>query len=351
MGIGMYEEAIEPDLPICDPHHHLWDMPTIPKLNVFSHLKDGVYMLPQLLDDLGQGHRVVRTVYVECGSFYRADAAPEMASIGEIEFANGVAAMGASGRYGKARPCQGIVSHAPLSMGEKVDAVLAGHRAAGGDRLKGVRITTPYDPAGVLRGFGPTLEGKLYSDPGFRAGFSRLSHHGLRFDAWGFHHQIPEVTNLARDFPNQPIVLDHIGSPIGVGSYAFKRAAVFAAWKASMTDLATCANVFVKVGGLGMYMTGLAAGDRATVSSAALADIWRPYVEICINLFGPARCMFESNFAIDSACAYGIMWNAFKRITQGCSVEEKALLYHDTASAFYGLTPDKQVAPGLPRIS
>ncbi|HZT86419.1 MAG TPA: amidohydrolase family protein [Stellaceae bacterium] len=322
------EEIIEPDLPIVDPHHHLVDRP-----------ETGRYLLDELLADTGSGHNVVATVYLEWLSMYRADGPAEMRPVGEVEFANGIAAMAASGLYGKTRVCAGIVGYADLALGAAVEKVLEAQTAAGGGRFRGIRYISATDPD--QREWGsPVLrpEGML-RDPKVREGFAKLAPLGLSFDAWMYHPQLPDLVDLARAFPETPIVLDHVGGPIGLGRYAGRRDEVFAEWRARIRELAECPNVHIKLGGLGMRMFGFAVHSGETPpSSEELARLWRPYIETCIEAFGPERAMFESNFPVDKGSgSYHVFWNAFKRIACGCSPAEKAALFSGTASRFYRL--------------
>jgi L-fuconolactonase len=323
------EAALEPELPIVDPHHHLIDRP-----------ESGRYLLPDLLADIDSGgHNVVATVYLEWLSMYRADGPVEMRPVGEIEFANGVAAMCASGSYGKTRACAGIVGHADLTLGSNVAKVLEAMIAAGGGRFRGIRHIASMDRdqahwgATAARPMGLLLDGRV------REGFARLAPLGLSFDAWVYHPQLGDVVDLARAHPETPIVLNHVGGPIGLGRYKGKRDEVFAEWSARIRELAACPNVHVKLGGLGMKMFGfdVHAGDLPP-GSEQLATLWKPYVETCIAAFGPRRAMFESNFPVDKGSyGYGVYWNTCKRLAQGMSTAEKADLFHGTASRFYRL--------------
>jgi L-fuconolactonase len=321
------EEILEPGLPICDPHHHLWDFP--------NHR----HLLPELLADTGSGHNVRSTVFVECTSMYRADGPAELRPVGETEFVNGAAAMAASGRYGEARACAGIVSFADLQLGAKVAEVLRAHIAAGNGRFKGIRHAAGWDASDEIRKSHTNPPPHLMADKIFREGFAQLRPLGLSFDAWFYHPQMPELTDLARAFPEQPIVLDHLGGPLGIGPYAGRRDEIFDSWRKSIRDLAACPNVYAKVGGLGMKISGLDfhKAERPP-SSEQLAAAWRPYVETAIEAFGAKRCMFESNFPVDKVSAtYALYWNAFKRLAAGASAAEKAALFHDTAVRFYRL--------------
>jgi L-fuconolactonase len=322
------EEIIEPDLPIVDPHHHLVDRP-----------ETGRYLLPELLADTGSGHNITATVYLEWLSMYRAGGPAELRPVGEIEFANGVAAMSASETYGKTKVCTGIVGYADLALGAAVEKVLEAMITAGGGRFRGIRFITASHPDQAQWGSAVIRPAGLLMDPKVREGFARLAPLGLGFDAWMYHTQLGELVDLARAFPSIPIVLDHVGGPIGLGPYAGRRDEVFAAWSARIRDLAACPNVHIKLGGLGMRMFGFThhTGELPP-SSEELATAWRPYIEACIAGFGPERAMFESNFPVDKgSCGYVALWNAFKRIAAGCSAAEKAALFAGTATNFYRL--------------
>jgi predicted TIM-barrel fold metal-dependent hydrolase len=322
------EPALEPELPIVDPHHHLIDRP-----------ESGTYLLPDLLADIDSGHNVVATVYLEWLSMYRSDGPVEMRPVGEIEFANGVAAMSASGGYGKARVCAGIVGHADLMIGSRVAKVLEAMIVAGGGRFRGIRYIASTDPDQAQWGATLVRPQGLLRDKRVREGFAQLAPLGLSFDAWVYHPQLGDVLDLARAFPATPICLNHVGGAIGLGRYKGKRDEVFANWSAGIRALAACPNVHVKLGGLGMKMFGFDVHEgELPPSSEQLATLWRPYVETCITAFSARRAMFESNFPVDKGSySYGVYWNACKRLAQGASAGEKADLFNGTASRFYRL--------------
>ena len=238
------EPPLEPGLPIVDPHHHLWDRP------------DWVYMLPDLLADLAAGHNMVATVFVQARAFHRAGGPEEFRPVGETEFVNGVAAMSASGRYGSAKVCAGIVGHADLSLGARVQEVLEAHLRAGGGRFRGIRHITAWDPDTSFSNPAYAPPPGLLGEAKFREGLARLAPLGLSFDAWLYHPQIDELTALAQASPETRIVLDHVGGPLAIGSYAGKRDTIFPGWAASIRKLAQCPNVHVKLGGLGMKING-----------------------------------------------------------------------------------------------
>ena len=324
------EQVIDPARPIVDPHHHLWD-------------RGGQrYLIEEITADIASGHNIVATVYVEARSMYRANGAEALRPVGEIEFANGAAAMSASGGYGSASICAGIVGHVNLLLGDGARAVLEAEIAAGGGRFRGIRHSSAWDSDPNVAHMYATRPKGLLLDPTFHRGFACLAPLGLSFDAWLFHPQIGELADLARAFPDTRIVLDHCGGPVGLGSYANRRDEIFAGWKASIKDIAKCPNVAVKLGGLAMRLLGYDFHERAMPpSSEDAAAAWRPYIETCIEAFGPQRAMFESNFPPDKGqCSYQVIFNTFKRISAPCSEAEKTALFSKTAAEVYRLKLD-----------
>ena len=319
------EAPLEPDLPIVDAHHHLWDRPGWP------------YLADAYRADIEvSGHDIVASVYVQAQSMYRAGGPEELRPVGEVEFASGVAEAAADGRT---RICAAIVGHADLRLGASVEAVLEAEIRAGGGRLRGIRHLTAWDADASLMNPLSAATAGLLADAAFREGFARLAPLGLSFDAWIFHPQLPELTALARAFPDTRIVLDHLGGILRIGAYAGRRPEVFTAWERDVRELARCPNVVVKLGGLGMRINGFGfETDAEPPSSLDLAAAWRPYIETCIEAFTPARCMFESNFPVDKGSyAYGTGWNAFKRLSAGLTPEERRHLFAGTAMTTYGL--------------
>ena len=318
------EEIIDPTLPIVDAHHHLWDRPNWP------------YLLPELLRD-AKGHNVVATVFVQCGAMYRQDGPVELRPVGEVEFVNGIAAMNASGLYGPMRACAAIVGHADLMLGARAGAVLERLQAAAPDRFRGIRHITAWhpDPAVKATIYDPTPQQML--DTKFQEGFACLKPLGLSFDAFGYHTQIAGVAALADSFPDTSIVLNHVGGPVGVGPYEGKQAEVLTQLRQDLLDLGKRANVTMKIGGLAMRLPGFGLHEQARpLDSVALAQIWRPYFDACVEAFGVERCMFESNFPVDKiSTSYAVLWNAFKRLAQEFSLAEKAALFSDTAARVY----------------
>jgi L-fuconolactonase len=263
----------------------------------------------------------------------------EMRPVGEIEFANGIAAMSASGGYGAPRVCAGIVGHGELTLGARIRPVLEAMIAAGNGRFRGIRFITASDPDQGQWGAIATRPQGWLLDRTVREGFAQLAPLGLSFDCYMYHPQLGDLLDLARAFPQTPIVLNHVGGAIGLGRYQGRRDDVFADWSAKIRALAACANVHVKLGGMGMKVFGFDFHEHdLPPSSERLAAAWRPYVETCIEAFGAGRAMFESNFPVDKGSyGYGVFWNACKRLAQGASAGEKADLFHGTASRVYRL--------------
>jgi predicted TIM-barrel fold metal-dependent hydrolase len=319
------EAPLAPDLPICDPHHHLFDDPA------GRHPR---YLLDELRRD-ADGLNLVRTVFVDCMAHYLAEGPEMLRPVGETIFVRQVAEESAT-----TAGCHiaGIVGYADMTLGDRAQAVLEAHLQAGGARFKGIRHATGWDPTPFIRSYRDQPGGMLL-DADFRRGIACVARMGLSFDAHVHHHQLPEVASLARAFPEMPIIVNHTGLPLGIGPYAGQRDDVFRHWRGGMADLAGCPNVYVKLGGTGMAVFGFGWQERpAPPSSEEYARATAPYFEACIELFGAERCMFESNFPVDrSACSYVVLWNAFVRVTRAFSSGEIANLFHDTAVRAYRL--------------
>jgi len=319
------EQALEPDLPIIDPHHHLWDDDR------------GPYMLRELLADIGGGHNVRATVFIECRTHYRAGGPEAERPLGEVEFVNGIAAMSASGGYGPTRVAAAIVGHADLRLGARVQDVLEKQIALTGGRMKGIRWSFPWDASDVGKHVSRYVEPGITRNPTWREGYAVLGKMGLTYEGWCYHPQIPELTALARAYPDVNIILNHVGGFLGVGPYAGRKAEEFQRWKRSIVELATCPNVVVKLGGLAMLIFGFDLHlQENPPSSELLAETWKPFIETCIDAFSPERCMFESNFPVDKqSCDYTACWNAFKRLSAGASASEKTAMFSGTAARIY----------------
>jgi predicted TIM-barrel fold metal-dependent hydrolase len=322
------EPVLEPDLPIIDTHLHLWD---------FNRQR---YFIEEYARDLAEcGHRVDASVFVECFSMYRARGPEHLKYVGETEFAVGMAAMAASGKYTSSRVAAGIVGYADLTEGDRTREAIVAHIEAANGRFRGIRQRAKWDADPVVKGKFSADRPGLYLDPEFGKGIALLASHGLSFDASIYHPQIPDVAALARAHPDASIVLIHSGSPVGHSSYAGKEAENHATWLAGMKELARCPNASVKLGGILMNVANFdfTMADRPPTSKE-LADLWRPWIEPCIELFGADRCMVSSNFPVDKAgFGYGTVWNMFKHITAGCSPGEKSAIYRETAKRVYRL--------------
>ncbi|WP_347557364.1 amidohydrolase family protein [Robbsia sp. KACC 23696] len=321
------EPILDPDLPIVDAHHHLWDR------------QSGRYLFHEFRDDTASGHRIVSTVYVQCRSMLRADGPREMQAVGEVEFANGIAAMGASGAYGETRWCEGIVGGADLTLGDAVDPVIEQMLERSGGRLRGMRNPLAWHADAAVQSTIVTPPPDLMQQTGFRRGVQRLAKYGLSLDVWLYHTQLDALYELAKATPDVTVVIDHFGGPIGVGPYAGDGAAVLSAWQSSLRRLATLSNTRLKLGGAGMPVFGHPFAAATTPpSSEALARAWRPYFETCLSLFGASRCMFQSNFPVDKGMfSYHVLWNAFKRLAAQASASERAALFSSTAIDTYRL--------------
>lgn len=324
------EAIVEPERPIIDPHHHLWREPGM----LWER-----YDLADLRADARSGHRVEKTVFVECHSGYRTDGPGRMKPIGETEYV--VERARESVRIG--RPIiAGIVGHANLLLGENVIPVLDAHEAAGGGLFRGIRHAGARDTTGTLPYSGIDCPCP-YSDASFRKGLRILGRRGHTFDAWHFFHQNREFLDLARSVPDVPIVLDHFGCPLGVGAYAGRREEIFQQWRRDVAAIAECANIYAKLGGLAMPDSGFGwdLRDRPATSDE-LVEAHRRYYLHTIDCFGPERCMFESNFPVDrKSISYPVLWNAFKKIAAEFSDTEKHALFYGTAARFYRLSSEQ----------
>lgn len=325
----LIEEPIEPDLPIIDPHHHIWRQAPVPDSEAWG---------PEALFDYMAtcGHDIRATVYVESGVEHRSDGPPHLASVGETEYAEAVAREARSHGGLAEGAVAGIVAGVEMLRGAAVAEVLDAHMKAS-PRLRGVRSLTAWDPD-MPYDMG-TRAGMLL-EPTFREAVAQLAPRNLVLDVWLMHPQMPDLIALAQEFEQTTFVLDHVGAPMGVGRFASDREAVFTEWQGLVSQLAHCPNVVVKLGGLNMPLTGLCVDEDAPMPwpSHKMADVQGRYVRRSIELFGPQRCMFESNFPVDRALTGGnVLWNAFKLMVRDLSPEEKHQLFFETANRVYRL--------------
>jgi predicted TIM-barrel fold metal-dependent hydrolase len=326
------EDILLPELPIVDPHHHLWDR------------EDERYLLDDLLADTSSGHDIRATVFVQCGAMYRPDGPEALRPLGETEFVNGIAAMAASGRYGPTRACAGIVGFADLTLGDQVAPVLDAHIATASARFRGVRNRTAWHPSPEVRSNLISPPPGPLAHPRFIEGARQLAARDLVLDIWAYQTQLPEVAVIARAVPELTVVVNHCGGPLGVGPFAGLEEEGFAAWRREVQALAELPNTMMKLGGLAMEVAGHDFHLRdQPPASAQLEQAWRPVIHTLIEAFGATRCMFESNFPVDKGmCGYAVLWNAFKRLAAGAGADERAALFSGTATRIYRLAS----APG-----
>lgn len=317
------ETALEPELEIVDPHHHLWVRP--------GH----TYLMPEFAEDLASGHNIVSTVYAECHSMYRRSGPEELQSLGETEFVAGCAAMAASGAFGETRACEAMFGRVDLTLGADVRGVFEQHLERSGGRFRGVRFSTAWDPDERINNVAP--EPRLLVSPAVRAAAGVMSEMNLSLDCWVYHPQLDEVAELADAYPDLTIVLNHSGVPVLGGPYRDKRDEVYQTWRQSLARVAERPNVFIKAGALPILRAPDADKSKPPTSEE-VAEAWRPWLEHCVEAFGPERSMYESNFPVQKLwCSYVVVWNAFKRLAAGASAEEKVHLFSGAAKKAYRL--------------
>ncbi|MDP2087333.1 MAG: amidohydrolase family protein [Gemmobacter sp.] len=331
------ETAVDPDQPIIDAHHHLWDKP------------GARYLAAEMTDDTGSGHTVVATVFVEGKTGHLPDGLPALRPTGETAMIAGLAAE--ADAEGATRFAAGIVAYADLRLGTAVAEVLDRHAEVARGRLRGIRDPAAWHADPSARGSVILPPPGMLHDAAFRRGLAELTRRDLSFDAWVYHTQLAELADLAHAMPDTRLVINHTGGPIGIGPYANRRAEVFDDWRQGMKTLAGFENVVVKMGGFGMLMSGFDFADRPLPpTSDALAAAWGPYFRECIALFGPDRCMFESNFPVDKGTApYGTLWNAFKKIVADHSADERHAVFFGCANRTYRLGMTAPAEPSIAR--
>lgn len=327
------EATLEPDLPICDPHHHFWDYRA-------ARLPYQRYLLHELANDINSGHNIRSTVFIEARAMYRDDGPEEMRPVGEVEFVQGLAAASASGLYGPGRAAASIVGHANLNLGDRVEPVLQALHTASPNRFVGIRHSVTWDPSpNVENTAAHNMEGQLSSD-NFRTGAKILADMGLSLEGWMYFTQLPELADFAKAVPNLTIVLNHIGGLLRHGPYANRDDEVLEQWRKGIAAVAECPNVNIKLGGIGMPRTGFDWHDRIVpIGSEELGESMAPFMNYCIEKFGTERAMFESNFPVDKVSySYNVLYNAFKRLSKGYSDSERAAMFHDNATRIYKVT-------------
>ena len=321
------EEILDPERPIVDPHHHLWRSPS-----------GNNYLLEDLWADTGSGHNIIKTVFIECGASYRKEGLEHLRPVGETEFVAEIAAESAKGGKGRAE-IAAIVAHADLRLGDRVEEVIHAHEEAGKGLFRGIRHAGPRDEDRSVAAMRRRAPEDLYANKDFRQGVKVLGRLGLTYDTWHFHHQNPAFRDLARAVPETTMILDHFGTPLGVGPYRDKREEIFQQWKKDIAEIAECENVVAKLGGLAMPNNGFGWNTRdiPPTSDEFIAAQQRYYMHT-LECFGPERCMFESNFPVDKlSLSYPVLWNAFKKMVKDLSEDEKDALFQGTATRVYRL--------------
>ena len=321
------EETLEPEIPTCDPHHHFWVSRPEP-----AHYQR--YLLPELSADVGSGHNVRSTVFIEVGCEYRQDGPDEMKPVGEVEYVQTIADDSATGKHGPTRAASAIIGHADLKLGEGVRPVLEAMQAASPNRFRGVRHSVGWDESPELAN--RDIKGALSTDV-YRAGAKVLADMGLVLENSLYFHQLSELAEFARAVPDLTIVLNHIGGLLRIGPYANRDDEVLPEWRRGVEVAAGCPNIVMKLGGVGQLRYGYYWHDRETaIGSEELAETLGPLMNHCIQQFGPDRCMFESNFPVDKiSYSYNVVYNAFKRLSKSFPASECAAMFHDTAARVY----------------
>ena len=319
------EAVLESELPIIDPHHHLWDIRTAPG-EPHSSFQQKVYLCEEIATDINtSGHNIVQTVFAQCGAFYRGDGPEEMRPVGETEFVHGVAAMSRSGIYGPSRLCTGIFSTADLRLGNRAKPVLEAHLHAS-EYFRGIRSAFPQD-----------------LNETFLEGFALLEEMGLSYDNWSpDFRRLPRLADLANRFPGVTVIVNHLGGRIDPAADEDE----INDWKACIDAVAACPNTVMKLGGAQMRVGDweppyhMHVTEKPLSSDQFLAALL-PWYRYALEAFGPERCMFESNFPVDRECiSYRTLWNLFKKMAAelGLSDTEKTAVFSGTAARAYRLS-------------
>ena len=321
------EPTLEPEIAICDPHHHFWDFRS-------ARIPYQRYLLHELIADVECGHNVRSTVFIEARAMYRPGGPVELRPVGEVEFVQGLAAASASGLYGPCRAASAIVGHADLKLADRVEPVLEALQAASPNRFRGIRHTVTWDGH-------PEVENRekegVLATVEYQAGARVLARMGLSLDTGVCFPQLPELAEFARAVPDLMIILNHLGGLNRIGPYSDHDDEVLPAWRSGIAAVAKCPNVNLKLGGIGMPRLGFDWHTRdKPIGSEELAASMAPLVSYCIEQFGADRCMFESNFPVNKVSfSHHVLFNAFKRFSKNYSASERAALFHDTAARAY----------------
>lgn len=295
------------------------------------------YLTQDYVADLADVAEVVGLVHVEAGWVVKEPTGP----VDETRWVDGLAPVGNVGMLG-------IVANADLTLGERVEDVLVAHLEAS-TRVRGIRDLLAWHPSREIMNTTDDPERSRQAD--FRRGFEMFSKYGLNFETSIFSTQLTEMVELARTFPEQPILVCHmatpvaVGGPIGeVGRTADERARIRGEWAEGIARLAECANVWMKLSGLLMPICGFGFERRSARPSVdELVATVGPFIDHVIDAFGPERCMFGSNFPVDKPSApLPTLLQAYRLIVEGLPDEAQNRLFVGTAQEFYRLAPDHQ---------
>ena len=325
----LIEDPILPNIPIIDPHHHLWDVGF------------GRYYIEELLEDINSsGHNILSTVYIMSSSntkIYSKDGLEEFKPLTEIEFATSEGKRADLIPNNRVKVNASIVGSVDLTYGNKLQPVLEKAVNISEGRLKGIRMllashTDPRISSGAVKS-----DLGLMLHPNFIDGAKCIQDANLSLDFWIYHTQLNEMEKIARALPDLTIILNHIGGPIHLGEYEGKQAATHREWRSAMMRLSRIPNINVKLGGLGMAVNGAKFhNSKFPPNSVQLSDVWKPWIYETIDMFGFDRCMFESNFPVDKgSCSYGALWNAFKILAKDMSDDEINKLFSKNAAKIY----------------
>lgn len=322
------ESVLDPAQPILDAHHHLWDR------------EESRYRTEDFIADVSRGHDVRASIYVQCRTGYRRSGPESLYPLGEVETILEWSAQAPNHPVG-------IVAFADLMQGGAVRDTLDGLLELAPNHVCGIRNTTAYHPDPAVRSNPrPAPDGLLRSKE-FHRGAAEVARAGLALDVWAYQTQLHEVEALARLLPELTVVINHCGGPLGVGPFRERTPADFAAWRAGLEKLAALPNTRLKIGGFGLAVFGNDYHHQpAPPDSERLARDWAPWFGVCLEAFGPTRCMFESNFPVDKGMfSYVALWNAFKRLTQALSQNDRDQLFWKTAANTYRVAFNDAVTP------
>lgn len=312
--------------PIIDAHHHLWPG---------AHIGGDDYLLDELHADAASTEGVVATIFMECGVGYRTDGPDHLRPVGEVEF---VASVADASDAADGPPIIGIVGGGDLTLPlDQLDELLDAQVEAGGGRFRGIRDALSSAPAGAQLLIAGAAPPDKAANPDFRRGVQHLGRRGLTYDSWHYHMQNQDFADLAAACPDTTMVLDHFGTPLGVFEDLDE---IYPRWQADITAIAELPNVVAKIGGLAMPDNGFGwhmDPENFPDAAAVVAAQERWYLHT-IDAFGPERCMFESNFPVDSlSLDYATYWEACRIMAARYTEAEQAAMFAGTAARVYSL--------------